>query len=249
MARTPPRFALLALGLLTIYGPALRTGFDLAPGDAGDARIMIFLLESTWRALLARTLAAVAADVLPRARRARLQRRAPALGADLRRVPAGGAGAGARVLGVVRRPFGVRLPVRVAAAASGAGAGLGGGRGRRLPVRLLQRAHDQARPRPDDRRHDPAGNPAAAARGLGARAAVARGGGRRADRPAGGDQLRGRRGSSCSWARWPRCSACSHGPTSAPPCGSRRCGASASVSRRGWPWGWCRSASSTAPRS
>ncbi len=46
-------FTLLALGLLTIYGPALRSGFDLAPGDAGDARIMIFLLESTWRALLA----------------------------------------------------------------------------------------------------------------------------------------------------------------------------------------------------
>ncbi len=42
---------LLGYGLLSIHGPAVLGGFDLVPGDAGDTRIMAFLLESGWRAM------------------------------------------------------------------------------------------------------------------------------------------------------------------------------------------------------
>ena len=53
--RAPWSPALLALLLaaLTVCRPILASGFNLAPGDEGDGRIMVFLLESTWRALLA----------------------------------------------------------------------------------------------------------------------------------------------------------------------------------------------------
>jgi hypothetical protein len=43
----------LGVGLLAQHGPALSSGFDWAPGDQGDARIMIFLIESTMGSLLA----------------------------------------------------------------------------------------------------------------------------------------------------------------------------------------------------
>jgi hypothetical protein len=43
---------LLAAGLLGVHGPSLWSGFDIVPGDQGDARIMAFLLETGWRALL-----------------------------------------------------------------------------------------------------------------------------------------------------------------------------------------------------
>ena len=48
-----PPLIVLAIGLDTVYGAALRSGFGRGPGDNGDSRIMLFLIESSWRSLLA----------------------------------------------------------------------------------------------------------------------------------------------------------------------------------------------------
>jgi|GEM_PF-3058490 hypothetical protein len=45
--------ALLALGLVRSHAPAVLTGFAWATGDEADSRLIVFLFESNWRALLA----------------------------------------------------------------------------------------------------------------------------------------------------------------------------------------------------
>ena len=48
----PPLIA-IAIGLATVYGRTIRYALQRGPGDNGNSRIMLFLIESTWRALLA----------------------------------------------------------------------------------------------------------------------------------------------------------------------------------------------------
>ena len=56
MSAISPRHLAMLLpllgGLALVHGQAFLTGFDVAPGDDGDGRIMVFLIESGWRALL-----------------------------------------------------------------------------------------------------------------------------------------------------------------------------------------------------
>src|SRR5579875_3986668 len=46
-----PPLVVIAIGLDTIYGRAIAFDLERGPGDNGDSRIMLFLIESSWRAL------------------------------------------------------------------------------------------------------------------------------------------------------------------------------------------------------